>query len=53
MILIVAATAVFLYLVWRVRGVIRLVGISLFFALALMPVVDAIDNRMPSVHGRS
>ena len=46
MILIVAATAVFLYLVWRVRGVIRLVGISLFFALALMPVVDAIDNRM-------
>jgi predicted PurR-regulated permease PerM len=46
MILTVAATAVFLYLVWRVRGVIRLVGISLFFALALMPVVDAIDNRM-------
>ena len=46
MILIVAATAVFLYLVWRVRGVIRLVGISLFFALALMPIVDAIDNRM-------
>ena len=46
MILIVAATAVFLYLVWRVRGVIRLVGISLFFALALMPIVDAIDNRV-------
>ena len=46
MILIVAATAVFLYLVWRVRLVIRLVGISLFFALALMPVVDAIENRM-------
>jgi predicted PurR-regulated permease PerM len=46
MILIVAATAVFLYLAWRVRGVIRLVGISLFFALALMPVVDAIDSRV-------
>ena len=46
MILIVAATAVFLYLVWRVRGVIRLIGISLFFALALMPIVDAIDNRL-------
>jgi predicted PurR-regulated permease PerM len=46
MILIVAATAVFLYLLWRVRVVIRLVGISLFFALALMPVVDAIDNRV-------
>jgi predicted PurR-regulated permease PerM len=46
MILIVAASAVFLYLAWRVRGVIRLVGISLFFALALMPVVDAIDSRV-------
>jgi predicted PurR-regulated permease PerM len=46
MILILAVTAVFLYLVWRVRGVIRLVGISLFFALALMPVVDAIDSRI-------
>jgi predicted PurR-regulated permease PerM len=46
MILIVAATAVFLYFAWRVRGVIRLVGISLFFALALMPVVDAIDSRV-------
>jgi predicted PurR-regulated permease PerM len=46
MILILAATAVFLYLVWRVRVVIRLVGISLFFALALMPVVDAVDNRV-------
>ena len=45
-ILIVAASAVFLYLVWRVRGVIRLIGISLFLALALFPVVDAVDNRM-------
>ena len=46
MILILAASVVFLYLVWRVRGVIRLVGISLFLALALVPVVDAIDNRI-------
>jgi predicted PurR-regulated permease PerM len=46
MILILAASAVFLYLVWRVRGVIRLVGISLFFALALLPVIDAIDTRL-------
>jgi predicted PurR-regulated permease PerM len=46
MVLILAASAVLLYLVWRVRGVIRLVGISLFFALALMPIVDAIDSRV-------
>jgi len=46
MVLILAASAVFLYLVWRVRGVIRLVGISLFFALALMPIVDAIAGRV-------
>jgi predicted PurR-regulated permease PerM len=42
----VAAGAIVLYLVWRVREVIRLVAISLFVALALMPVVDAIDSRM-------
>jgi predicted PurR-regulated permease PerM len=45
-VLILAVSAVFLYLVWRVRLVIRLVGISLFFALALMPIVDVIDNRV-------
>ena len=44
MVLAVAAGAVFLYLTWRVRGVIRLVAISLFVALALMPVVD---DRQP------
>jgi len=38
---IVVACAVALYLSWRVRGVIRLVAISLFFALTLMPIVDA------------
>ena len=35
-----------LYLLWRVRGVVRLVGISLFLALALIPVVDALDTRI-------
>ena len=50
-VLILAASAVFLYLVWRVRGVIRLVGISLFFALALMPIVDAIDSRIRAPRG--
>jgi predicted PurR-regulated permease PerM len=44
--LIVASCAIFLYLCWRVREVIRLVAISLFVALALFPVVDAIDSRI-------
>src|SRR6202034_2626668 len=30
----------------RIRGVLRLVGISLFLALALVPVVDALDRRI-------
>ena len=40
-VLIVVACGIGLYLAWRVRGVIRLVGISVFFALTLMPIVDA------------
>ena len=45
----IVACGIALYLVWRIRGVVRLVGISLFLALALMPVVDALDTkiRMP------
>jgi predicted PurR-regulated permease PerM len=43
--LMVTACAIGLYLVWRVRGVIRLIGISLFLALALFPLVDAITAR--------
>jgi predicted PurR-regulated permease PerM len=31
---------------WRIRGVVRLVGISLFLGLALLPVVDALDNEI-------
>jgi hypothetical protein len=46
LVMIVVACGIALYLLWRVRGVVRLVGISLFFALALMPVVDALDSRI-------
>lgn len=45
--LIAVACGIALYLLWRVRGVVRLVGISLFLALALIPVVDALDSRIP------
>jgi len=45
-VLIVVACGIGLYLLWRVREVVRLVGISLFLALALMPVVDALDNKL-------
>ena len=40
-VLIVVACGIGLYLAWRVRAVIRLVAISIFFALTLMPLVDA------------
>jgi predicted PurR-regulated permease PerM len=43
---IVVACAVSLYLAWRLRDVLRLVVISVFLALALLPVVDAIDARV-------
>ena len=48
-VLILAVCAIGLYLTWRVRGVIRLVAISLFVALALFPLVDAITakTRLP------
>jgi AI-2E family transporter len=44
--MIVVACGIALYLLWRIRGVVRLVGISLFLALALIPVVDALDNKL-------
>jgi predicted PurR-regulated permease PerM len=44
-VLIVVACGIALYLAWRVRGVIRLVGISVFFALTLMPIVDAACSK--------
>src|SRR3954467_564419 len=43
---IVVACAGLLYLAWRLRDVLRLVVISVFLALALLPVVDAIDARI-------
>jgi predicted PurR-regulated permease PerM len=44
-VLLLVATALGLYLVWRIRGVIQLLAISLFFAFALFPVVDAVAVR--------
>ena len=46
LVLIVAACAIFLYLCWRAREVIRLIAISLFVALALFPIVDSVDRRV-------
>ncbi len=46
MVLLLVVTAVLLYLLWKVRTVVRLIGISLFLALALIPVVDAFDRRL-------
>jgi predicted PurR-regulated permease PerM len=46
LLMIVVACGIALYLLWRVRDVVRLMGISLFFALALLPVVDALDNKL-------
>jgi len=48
---IVVACGTALYLVWRVRGVVRLVAISLFLALALLPVVDWICTRTRARRG--
>jgi len=44
-VLLLVATALALYLVWRIRGVIQLLVISLFFAFAMFPVVDAVAVR--------
>jgi predicted PurR-regulated permease PerM len=42
----VVACAIGLYLAWRLRDVLRLVVISVFVALALLPIVDAFDRRV-------
>jgi predicted PurR-regulated permease PerM len=44
-VLVIVATALALYLAWRLRGVIQLLVISLCFAFALFPVVDAVRLR--------
>ena len=41
-----AVCALGLYLLWRVRGVVRLGVIGLFLALALNPLVDAISAKV-------
>jgi predicted PurR-regulated permease PerM len=46
MVAIVVACALALYVIWRLRDVVRLVLISLFLALALLPLVDADDARV-------
>jgi hypothetical protein len=50
-VVIVVACEVALYLAWRVRGVIRLVAISLFFALTLLPIVDASCGKTRAPRG--
>ena len=50
-VLMLVAVALALYLVWRIRGVIELLAISMFFALALFPVVDAVAVRTRAPRG--
>lgn len=49
MVLILAVAAIGLYLVWRVRTIIGLVAISVFFAFALNPIVDAVCAKISRV----
>ena len=44
-VLLLVASALGLYLVWRIRSVIQLLAISLFFAFALFPLVEALSVR--------
>ena len=44
-VLILTTCAIALYLLWRVRVVIRLAAISLFFALTVLPIVDAVCGK--------
>jgi predicted PurR-regulated permease PerM len=48
---VIVVTGLGLYLFWRVRGVVRLLAISLFFAFALFPVVDAVSVRTRARRG--
>jgi predicted PurR-regulated permease PerM len=42
---VVVLSAAALYLAWRVREVIRLLAISLFLAIAILPIADALERR--------
>jgi predicted PurR-regulated permease PerM len=50
-VLVLAGTGFALYLLWRVRGVTQLLAISVFFAFALFPVVDAVVSRTRAPRG--
>jgi len=50
-VLILVACALALYIVYRIRGVIRLLGISLFFSFVLFPVVDAVTVKTGARRG--
>ncbi len=50
-VLILAGMGFALYLLWRVRAVTQLLAISLFFAFALFPLVDALDTKTPVPRG--
>jgi predicted PurR-regulated permease PerM len=49
--LLLAITGFALYLLWRVRGVIQLMAISVFFACALFPLVGLIAVRTRAPRG--
>jgi len=42
---IVVGCAIALYLLWRIRTVVRLAAISLFLALVILPIVDGMDRH--------
>jgi len=44
-VLVIVACAIGLYLAWRLRNIIRLIAISLFFAMSLLPALNALDRR--------
>jgi predicted PurR-regulated permease PerM len=44
-VLLIVATGLALHLAWRLRGVVQLLVISLFFAFAMFPVIDAVSVR--------
>jgi predicted PurR-regulated permease PerM len=50
-VLMLVAVALALYLIWRIRSVIELLAISMFFAFALFPVVDAVAVRTRARRG--
>jgi len=50
-VLVLVVSALALYLVWRILGVIRLLAIALFFAFALFPLVDAVTAKIKAPRG--